>query len=589
MDALLPVVVLLPLLGAGCVLLVPNQEGVVVRGVGLAAALLTFLVSLGLLGVFDPAAAGFQAEFNRPWVESLGIRFHLGIDGLTLWLVLLTTFLTPVALLAATRAITKKPKEFVASMLILETGMLGAFVALDLFAFYVFWELMLIPMYLIIGIWGGERRVYASIKFVLYTMVGSLLMLVAIFYLYTEHHRLTGSWSFDYTALSTVVLSASAQRWCFAAFALAFAIKVPLWPLHTWLPDAHVEAPTPGSVILAGILLKLGIYGFLRFAFPLFPLATLEMTPWLGLLAVIGIVYGALVAYAQDDAKKLIAYSSVSHLGVAMLGIVAWNARALAGAVFMLVAHGLTTGGLFLGIGALYDRRHTRRIDEFGGLWKAMPVFGALFLIITMGSIGLPGLVGFIGELLVLSGSFGAYELNRATGGALPSLSAHPKVLAAIATTTVVLSAVYMLTLFQRLLFGPNSNPKNQALKDLSPRELVVFAPVIAVILWLGIFPGPVMDRITPTVEHYLTDMQQRIVDLRNVDTESHIRGERSASQGRGPRAALELGGPARALRTGQGRPSAQLVDGSPSRAVVPEAQLVAGVPSARLAVEGVR
>src|SRR5262249_46718268 len=303
------------------------------------------------------------------------IRYHIGIDGISLWLVLLTTFLTPITLLSATHAVSKKVREFVISMLLLETGMLGTFVALDLFLFYVFWELMLIPMYFIIGIWGGDRRVYASIKFVIYTMVGSLLMLVAIVYLYAKYHEVSGTWSFDYTDISRLVVSTPAQFLCFLAFGLAFAIKVPLWPLHTWLPDAHVEAPTAGSVILAGVLLKFGTYGFLRFAIPFFPYAAWILGPFIAVAAVVGVIYGSLVAYAQTDVKKLIAYSSVAHLAVVMLGLFAWNERAIHGALYVMLAHGLYSGGLFLAAGVIYERRHTRRMEEFGGLWARMPVY----------------------------------------------------------------------------------------------------------------------------------------------------------------------------------------------------------------------
>jgi NADH-quinone oxidoreductase subunit M len=457
----LPVILALPLLGALFVMLTPRGEGAIARGVGLAVSTATFLMSLLVLRYFDGKDAGYQLTTDAVWVSSLGIHMKLGIDGISLWLVLLTTFLTPLTLLAATRSIEKHVREFVAAFLVLETGMLGAFVSLDLFVFYVFWEVMLIPMYLMIGIWGGQRRLYASIKFVLYTMVGSLLMLVAIFYLYVQHGQITGIYTTELThitasgqtlGLAHVVLPHDAQVWCFAAFALAFAIKVPLFPLHTWLPDAHVEAPTPGSVILAGVLLKLGIYGFIRLAMPLFPYGAAVLAPYIAILAVIGIVYGAVVAFAQDDVKKLVAYSSVSHLGFCALGLFSLTVSGIEGSIYAMLSHGLTTGGLFLGIGMLYERRHTRRLAEYGGIWKQMPLFSGLYLIIVMGSAGLPGLSGFVGEFLSLFGTFNAGDtFPKAWPHYLPS----PRLLAAIATTGVILGAIYLLFMFQKVFFGP--------------------------------------------------------------------------------------------------------------------------------------
>jgi NADH-quinone oxidoreductase subunit M len=498
---ILSLVTFLPLCGALMLLIMPREEEGLLRGVAFTFALATFGVSLLLLEL-DPAG-GFGFVVDHAWVPSLGIRYHLGVDGISLWLVLLTTFLVPVVLLSATSAITKKVREFVVAVLILETGMVGTFLALDLFVFYVFWEVMLIPMYFIIGIWGGDRRLYASIKFVLYTMVGSLLMIVAILYLYVQHHDLTQTWTFDYAALARVMLPERAQLLCYLAFALAFCIKVPLFPLHTWLPDAHVEAPTAGSVLLAAVMLKFGTYGLLRFALPLFPHAFAATAPYLASLAVVGIVYASLVAWAQTDVKKLIAYSSVAHLGFVVLGLAMLNVKAVDGAVYQMLAHGISTGGLFLCIGALYERRHTRRVDELGGIAAVMPRFSAAFLIITLASIGLPGLSGFVGEFLVLLGTYTAYD----GWGSLTSLFPHPKPLAGVAATGVILGAVYMLFLFQKVMFGPLNNPRNRELKDLSTRELAVFEPVVAMAFWLGLYPSTFLSQIDPAVTRTLAQV----------------------------------------------------------------------------------
>lgn len=499
---LLPLITFLPLLGALSLLAVPREEENLHRGIGLATSLVTFAVSLLVLSPFQPAEWNYV--FDKPWVSSLGIRFTLGLDGISLWLVLLTTFLMPIAIFSSWRAIDKKVREFVIALLVLETGMIGAFLALDLFAFYVFWEVMLIPMYFIIGIWGGDRRLYASIKFVLYTMVGSLLMLVAILYLASRYHDVTGAWSFQYDALRHLVLSRTEQIYLFLGFALAFLIKVPLFPLHTWLPDAHTEAPTAGSVILASVLLKFGGYGMLRFAMPMFPQALETLAPLITACAVIGILYGSLVAWAQTDIKKMIAYSSVAHLGFVVLGLMAWNGRGVAGAMMTMLAHGISTGGLFLAIGIIYERRHTRRIDEFGGLWAQMPRFAAAFLIVTMASIGLPGLSGFVGEFLILLGSFDAAR----TWEGMPQMFAYPWLVGALAVLGVVLGAIYMLWLFQKVMFGPNANPKNHKLRDLSAREVAVFVPMVIMAFWLGLYPSTFLDRINPAVTHTLTEFR---------------------------------------------------------------------------------
>jgi NADH-quinone oxidoreductase subunit M len=518
---LLLATLILPLIGALLVMFVPPGERDLARGIGLGVALLTFFISLAILGPFDGRISGLQLVFDKEWIPGLGAHFKIGVDGISIWLVLLTTFLTPIVLLSAHQAVTEKVREFVACMLILEVAMVGTFLALDLFLFYVFWELMLIPMYLLIGIWGGQRRVYASIKFVIYTMVGSLLMLATIFYVYAKYGAVAGEYTTDLDKLDDLVLPQTAQIWCFAAFALAFAIKVPLFPLHTWLPDAHVEAPTAGSVILAGVLLKFGIYGFLRFAMPLFPYGAAASAPVVAIIAVAGIVYGALVAFVQDDVKKLVAYSSVSHLGFCMLGLVALTPQAIEGSIFAMLSHGLTTGGLFLAIGVLYERRHTRRMAEFGGVWARMPVFGALFLICVLGSAGLPGTSGFVGEFLSIIGTFIAGPDTFPEGWA--SFLPYPKVLAAVAATGVILGAVYLLYMFQKVMFGPITNDKNRDLPDASWREIAVFAPVVVAIFAMGIFPGPFLRATEPAVDRFISQYKTKLAE---PDTAPHLVGQ---------------------------------------------------------------
>jgi len=493
---MLTAVVFLPLLGALGAMLLPAKEDQLQRHFGVGVSLVTFLVSLGLLAGFEVGDPGMQLGVSVPWIDKFGVSYHVGIDGLSLFLVLLTTLLVPICLLSTYGSIKQRVREFVVAMLVLETGMLGAFVALDLFLFYVFWELMLIPMYLLIGIWGSERRIYAALKFVLYTMVGSVLMLVAIIYLHLEHQKAGGAPTFALAELSNVVLSEPAQMYCFIAFALAFAIKVPLFPLHTWLPDAHVEAPTAGSVILAGVLLKLGVYGLLRFAFPLFPVAAVQAGPWLAGLAVAGIIYGSLVAWDQKDMKRLIAYSSVAHLGFCVLGLCALTLRGVEGSVFQMISHGLATGGLFLAVGVIYERRHTRLLDEFGGLFSKMPIYGGTLLVIVLASVGLPGLSGFVGEFLVLVGTF---EGDART-------LVHPKLMAALAGLGVVLGAVYLLWMYQRALLGPLTNPKNREVRDLRGREVAMFAPLLVLMLLLGLYPAPLLSRIEPAAAKWRAD-----------------------------------------------------------------------------------
>jgi len=503
---ILTALVFLPLVGALICMVLPREEVGLLRGVTFTVTLATFALSLLLLPGFDPNDWSFVVD--KVWIASLGVHYHLGVDGISLWLVILTTFLMPVVMLSSHGAITKKVREFCIAMLVLETGMVGTFLALDLFVFYVFWEIMLVPMYFIIGIWGGDRRLYASIKFVIYTMVGSLLMIVAILFLYIKGHDALQTWTFDYAELQRVVLSPSEQLLCFGAFALAFCIKVPLFPLHTWLPDAHVEAPTAGSVILAAVLLKFGTYGLLRFAIPFFPDAFVRCAPLLAVLAVIGIVYGSLVAFAQKDMKKMIAYSSVAHLGFVVLGLTMWNAKAIDGAVMVMLAHGISTGGLFLCIGVIYERRHTRRIDEFGGIAAVMPRFTSVFMVMTLASIGLPGLCGFVGEFLVLSGTFGAYK----SWGASMNLFSHPKVLAGIATTGVILAAMYMLFLFQKVMFGPLANSRNKELPDLSKREIAFFVPMVITAFWLGLYPNTFLSGIDPSVKRTMGHLQAKMM-----------------------------------------------------------------------------
>jgi NADH-quinone oxidoreductase subunit M len=486
-DALLTALVFLPVAGAILVALVPKEAVRVHKLLGLGMALVVFLVSLVLVRDFLPQE-GMQFEVVRSWLPSLGISYHVGVDGISMWLVILTTLLTPIALLGSWSSITDRVREFNVFMLLLEAGMIGVFVSLDLFLFYVFWEAMLIPMYFLIGIWGHDRRIYAAVKFFLYTMAGSVLMLVAFLVLY----RASGIQTFDLQVLAAHPVAPGLQMWLFAAFALAFAIKVPMWPFHTWLPDAHVEAPTAGSVILAGVMLKMGGYGFLRLAIPLFPHAAQAFAPWIGLLAVIGIVYGALVSLVQPDLKKLVAYSSVSHLGFVMLGIASFTTTAVTGAVYQMLNHGISTGALFLMVGMLYDRRHTRRIEAFGGLKAVMPWFSAFFLLVTFSSIAVPGFNGFVGEFLILMGSWGG---DRAlTGGwAVP--------LTVVASTGIVLAAAYMLWMVQRVFYGEVTDPHNQGLPDLDARETFVLTPLIVLALVMGI-ASPLFTRsIEPTVD----------------------------------------------------------------------------------------
>ncbi|MEX1130025.1 MAG: NADH-quinone oxidoreductase subunit M [Vicinamibacterales bacterium] len=495
---MLSLIVFLPLIGALIVLLAggrgdrPDREPLI-RNIALVFSLATFAATLWLWWRFDPASADYQFVEQYAWMPQFGIQYLIGVDGISLFLLVLTGFLTPLALLSSWESVHKNVKNFSFFVLALETAMLGVFVAIDLFLFYVFWDAVLIPMYFLIGIWGYDRRVYAAVKFILYTMAGSVLMLIAIIGLAWAHSTATGLPSFNLLDLYQVQLPRSTEFWMFLAFALAFAIKVPLFPFHTWLPDAHVEAPTAGSVILAGVMLKMGTYGLLRFAFPLFPDAALYFAPWLGVLAVIGIIYGALVAMVQPDLKKLVAYSSVSHLGFVVLGLAAMNIQGVQGSVYQMLNHGVSTGGLFMIVGMLSDRRHTRLISEFGGLKSVMPRLVAAFLIITLASIALPLTNGFIGEFLILIGAF-KWDWK----------------LASFAATGVILSAVYMLWMFQRVNYGPVTNEKNRSLPDLSPREWVLMVPTVAMCLFMGVFPNVFLKPMEPSIDRLIERVHSR-------------------------------------------------------------------------------
>jgi NADH-quinone oxidoreductase subunit M len=484
----------LPIVGALLLLFVRDDEGnePLIRNIALVVSVLVFAETLLLWSRFNPTSAEFQFVERHAWIAQFGISYAIGVDGISLFLLVLTGFLTPLALLCSWESVHKKTRAFCMFVLLLEAAMIGVFVSLDLFLFYVFWDAMLVPMYFLIGIWGYDRRIYAAVKFILYTMAGSVLMLLAILGLAILHNSQTGSYSFDLLRMYELAIPASMQFWFFLAFALAFAIKVPLFPFHTWLPDAHVEAPTAGSVILAGVLLKMGTYGLVRFAFPLFPVAAAYFAPMLGVLAVVGIIYGALVAMVQPDMKKLVAYSSVSHLGFVVLGIAAMNTQGVQGAVYQMLNHGVSTGGLFLIVGMLSDRRHTRLIAEYGGLKRIVPHLVAAFLIVTLSSIGLPGLNGFVGEFLILLGAF----------------RSDPK-LAAFAATGVILSATYMLWMFQRVNYGEVTNEKNATLPDLTPRERLVIVPILAMTILMGVLPNLFLRPMEPSVDRVLSLMQR--------------------------------------------------------------------------------
>ena len=478
-----------PLVGVLVLLFLSREKESLIRWVALGTSLITFGLSLWVLALFNPQDPNLQLVYDRPWfsVADWTIRYVMGVDGLSILLLLLTTLLTPIAILSTWTAIQERVKEFMLFFLLLEVGMVGVFLALDLFLFYIFWEFTLVPMYFLIGMWGGPRRMYAAIKFFLYTMAGSILMLLAIVWMGLYY----GTFAVP-DILAAGPVKGAAQFWLFLAFAAAFAIKVPMWPLHSWLPDAHVEAPTAGSVILAGVLLKMGTYGFLRFNIPLFPDAARYYAPYIGALAVIGIVYGAIVSFPQRDVKKLVAYSSVSHLGFVMLGLFALTAQGVEGAILQMVNHGVSTGALFLIVGMIYERRHTRDLDAFGGLWKVMPVYAVLSLITALSSMGLPGLNGFVGEFNILLGALGSQVLGSYW-------------FAGFAVLGVILAAVYMLTMYQKTFLGPLDKEENRHLKDLNWREILTLAPLIVLMFWIGLYPKPFFALMHPAVEHLLS------------------------------------------------------------------------------------
>jgi NADH-quinone oxidoreductase subunit M len=491
---ILSLITFLPLLGALLLLFVSRQQERLLRNGALIASLATFVVSLWIPANYDQSTAAVQFVERASWIPSIGVTYFFGLDGISLWLVMLTTFLSPIAILCSYESIHHRAKEYYIFLLILETGMLGVFVALDFFLFYVFWEVMLVPMYFLIGVWGSDRRLYSAIKFFLYTLFGSVIMLLGILAIYFYAGAQTGTYTFDVLELMKVGyphttlfrllgVSFSFQDLVWLAFALSFAIKVPMFPFHTWLPDAHTDAPTAGSVILAGVLLKMGTYGFLRFNLPMFPDASQHFVPLVFVLSIIAIIYGAMVCMVQPDMKRLIAYSSVSHMGFVMLGMFAFNEQGVQGSLLQMINHGLSTGGLFLIVGLIYDRRHTRQISELGGLSRQMPIYATLFAIVMFSSMGLPGLNGFIGEFLIL---VGAFQVAWWWG--------------AFAVTGIILGAAYMLWLYQRTMFGEITKEENRKLPDLSPREIATLVPIIAFCFWIGLYPAPFLRAMQASV-----------------------------------------------------------------------------------------
>ena len=512
---------IIPLLGVIFMIFIPNKKsdeeksgaskyGWIALVVSTAAMIVSFLIVAG----FDNSIVDYQFQEEAEWIPQFGLNYHVGIDGISILLFMLTTIMMPFTVLSSYKYIQKRKKEYYIWLLFLEFSMLGAFVALNLFIFYIFWELMLIPMFFLIGIWGGPRRIYATVKFVLFTVVGSLMMLAGIIYLAILARQHFGEFTFEFEKLLQLNIPVQAQLWLFAAFALAFAIKVPMFPFHTWLPDAHVEAPTAGSVILAGVLLKMGGYGFVRLGIPLFGDAAIKAAPLMQLLAVIGIVYGACLALAQSDLKKLVAYSSISHLGYVMLGLFAMTPEAIEGSILQMVNHGVSTGALFILVGIIYERRHTREIADFGGLAYRVPLFATAFMIITLSSVALPGTNGFVGEFLILLGSFKSAWIHFMANQGLFRL-----VLMVFAASGVILGAYYMLWMVQRVFFGPLKNEKNKNLKDLSYREIVVLVPFIVFVFWIGLYPKTYLDKMHTSVSHYVEQHQPEVLKMEIVKT----------------------------------------------------------------------
>jgi len=493
---LLSLILWLPIAAALVLAFFPRSAETAMKGWGLFWSAATFVVSLGLLSGWDNSQAGFQFVESMNWIPQWGITYGLGVDGITLWLVLLTTFLVPLIFLAGWNSLKKHPKEYIIAFLVMETAMIGAFLATDLLLFYVFFELMLLPMYLVIGVWGGANRIYAAIKFFLFTITGSLLMLLGIIYLAFQNYHQTGLPTFAIADLYGTQLTPTAATLLFFAFALAFAIKVPIFPLHTWLPDAHVEAPTGGSIILAAVMLKMGTYGFLRFVLPLFPDESVRWTGLMMTLSVIGILYGALVAWVQPDMKKLVAYSSVSHLGFCVLGIFAMNQTGIEGSILQMVNHGLSTGALFLLVGVIYERRHTRLLADYGGIARTMPVFAVFFVIAVLSSVGLPGLNGFVGEFLILAGTF----------------KANP-IAATFATSGVILAAIYLLWLVQKVFFGPITIEENKNIPDIAWNEIAAVVPMVVFMVWIGVHPNTFLVKMEPSVRHLVTTIERGAPD----------------------------------------------------------------------------
>jgi len=519
---ILSLILFTPLAGAFLLLLVDKKNENAIRWIANIVALIGFAVSVPLWFWYNPQSGVFQFVERAPWIPSIGAEYFLGVDGFSMLLILLTTMMGFIAVLSSWTAITERVKEYYIFLLLLQTGMLGAFMSLDFLLFFLFWEVMLVPMYFLIGIWGSDNRLYSAIKFFLYTLVGSVVMLLGILALYFAYHADPvngGIYTFDITRFHRYAFAPGLQWWVFLAFFLGFAIKVPMFPFHTWLPDAHTDAPTAGSVILAAVMLKMGTYGFLRFSLPILPEASRHFVPMIVVLSIIGIVYGALVALAQKDWKRLVAYSSVSHMGLVMLGMFALNPVGITGSIIQQLNHGISTGALFLIVGIVYERRHTREISEYGGLSKVMPVYAAIFLIMTMSSIGLPTLNGFIGELMILQGVFVAN-----------------KIWAAFAASGIVLGAAYMLNLYQKTMFGKIENPKNERLLDLSHREFATFAPLLVLAVWMGLYPAPFLRRIETSVDHVIARVSPQYATKNLADCGTLLP---AASAGTAPTASL--------------------------------------------------